>query len=75
MNTSQVQGLKCCLLLTLLDLIPQCYIVKKALISLIQTYIKSSLLRKNSEEVIGVRLHMSLYFELFNFDHLVDSFS
>ena len=49
--------------------------MKKALISLIQTYIKSSLLRKNSEEVIGVRLHMSLYFELFNFDHLVDSFS
>ena len=60
MNTTLIQGLKCCLLLTLLDLIPQCYIVKNALISLSQTYTKRSLLRKNSEEVIGVRLYMSL---------------
>lgn len=60
MNITLVQGLKCCLLLTLLDLIPQCYIVKNALISLSQTYTKRSLLRKNSEEVIGVRLYMSL---------------
>ena len=60
MNTTLIQGLKCCLLLTLLDLIPQCYIVKNALISLSQTYIKRSLLRKNSEEVIGVRLYISL---------------
>lgn len=60
MNTTLIQGLKCCLLLTLLDLIPQCYIVKNALISLSQTYTKRSLLRKNSEEVIGVRLYISL---------------